>query len=341
MVITKRQRVYATINRQGLDAIPWQFDLTSVVARRVAQELGVQDAGAALDDHIAYSGFNDAVCPSPAPGLVKDIWGVTWRREALDRNVGDWGGHMDYPLKEPILGDYRFPDPCAPGRLERIRNARAATPDRFICVCGRGLFEAAWALCGFENYLGYVAGEQAFVQELTEKLADYNCADVAQLKGLGIDGVRFGDDWGFQHTLMVRPELWRKLFKKSYARIFAAARGAGLVPMMHSCGNLTDIIPDLIECGLTVLHPLQPEAMDVARCHREFGKDIVFWGGLGSQSTIPFGTPDDVRREVRQRLQTFAGGGYILAPAGAAPTETPAANIIAIAQEARKQLLDH
>ena len=87
-----------------------------------------------------------------------------------------------------------------------------------------------------------------------------------------------------------------------------------------------------------VLHPLQPESNDVARCQREFGRDLSFWGALGSQSTIPFGTPDDVRREVRERLRLFHGGGYILAPAGAAPAETPAENILAIAEEARAQL---
>ncbi len=87
-----------------------------------------------------------------------------------------------------------------------------------------------------------------------------------------------------------------------------------------------------------MLHPLQPESNDVIRCQRDFGKDITFWGALGSQSTLPLGTADDVRREVRERLELFHNGGYILAPAGAAPTETPVENIIAIADEARGQL---
>jgi len=87
-----------------------------------------------------------------------------------------------------------------------------------------------------------------------------------------------------------------------------------------------------------VVHPLQPEAMDVERCQREYGRHLTFWGGLGSQSTLPRGTGEDVRREVRSRLALFAGGGYILAPAGAAPAETPARNIAAIVEEAEAQL---
>jgi uroporphyrinogen decarboxylase len=137
---------------------------------------------------------------------------------------------------------------------------------------------------------------------------------------------------------MIRPETWRRLFKKPYRRIYDAAREIGLVVMIHSCGNITDILPDLIEVGVEVVHPLQPEAMDVNYCRREFGADLTFWGGLGSQSTLPYGSPEEVRIEVLQRLELFSDGGYILAPAGAAPTETPAENIAAIVQTAREQL---
>jgi uroporphyrinogen decarboxylase len=192
-------------------------------------------------------------------------------------------------------------------------------------------------MCGFENYLSYIANEEIFVEELTTSLADYWCIEMSLLKGLGLDAVRFGDDWGFQNSLMVPPMVWRRIFKKHYRRVFQFAHDAGFITMLHSCGKIEAIIPDLIEVGLDVLHPLQPESNDVVRCQREFGKDITFWGALGSQSTIPFGTAADVRREVRERLRLFRNGGYILAPAGAAPAETPAENIMAIADEARAQ----
>ena len=193
-------------------------------------------------------------------------------------------------------------------------------------------------MCGFENYLSYIADNESFVEEVTENLADYCCREMSLLVGLGLDAVRFGDDWGFQRSLIIQPATWRRIYKKRYQRVFRAAHDCGMVLMMHSCGRLEDIIPDLIEIGLDVLHPLQPEANDVARCQRDFGRDITFWGGLGSQSTLPNGTPEQVRREVRDRLDLFKDGGYILAPAGAAPPETPAENIVAIAQEARTQL---
>jgi uroporphyrinogen decarboxylase len=137
---------------------------------------------------------------------------------------------------------------------------------------------------------------------------------------------------------MVRPEVWRKIYKKHYRRIFETIRAHGFVSAMHSCGRLTKILPDLIEIGLQVYHPLQPEAMDVRAAKRDFGKDITFWGGLGTQSTLPLGTPDDVRREVRERIELFADGGYILAPAGAISPETPVENVVALITTAREQL---
>lgn len=343
--MTKRERVYASLRRQPLDAIPWQFDLTSALVDRLKVHFQTDNVSAALDDHFFCTWMPDPepMIPAPVPeGCQRDAFGAVWRRATADRNVGDWGGHVDYPLHEPSLKGYTFPDPQAdPTRTRHIPKARQEHPNHFLWICAGSLFERGWALCGFENYLGYVAGEEAFVEEMTANLADYCCRELSLLKGQGIDAVRIGDDWGFQDALMIQPSAWRRIFKKHYRRVFQAAHDAGLVTMMHSCGKVEDIIPDLIEVGLDVLHPLQPEANDVGRCRRDYGKDITFWGALGSQSTIPRGTADDVRREVRARLTLFHHGGYILAPAGAAPTETPTANIVAIADEARAQLMQH
>jgi uroporphyrinogen decarboxylase len=201
-----------------------------------------------------------------------------------------------------------------------------------------GLFERAWSLCGgFERYLYYLAAEIAFVEELTEKLTDYVCALVPQVAGMGVDGVRIGDDWGFQRNLMIRPEHWRRIYKKHYARIFNTIHEHGFITAMHSCGCLNKIIPDLIEAGLDIYHPLQPEAMDVAQARRDFGRNITFWGGLGTQTTLPLGTPEDVRREVRDRIALFRDGGYIMAPAGAISPETPVENVVAFIETARDQ----
>ena len=338
-MLTNRERVLASIARNGMDAIPWQFDLTTAVIERLKTYWGTGDVRARLRDHVSWVSQRSPAVDQPAdPDLIRDEFGTVWRRSARDQKVGDWGELVDYPLKGPTLDGYRFPDASSPGRWDHVPEARREHPDQFLMAGAFGLYEPAWALCGFQNYLGYLAGEPSFVQELTERLVDYACALTRQLAGKGADGVRFGDDWGFQDRLMIRPDLWRKTFKRHYATVYGTARDAGLIVAIHSCGNITDVLPDLIDIGVQVVHPLQPEAMDVERCQREYGRHLTFWGGLGSQSTLPRGTGEDVRREVRSRLALFAGGGYILAPAGAAPAETPAQNIAAIVEEAEAQL---
>jgi len=338
--MTKRERVKASISRTALDAIPWQFDLTKSVIWKLKKFYGTNEISSILDDHFMMVQMKtplEVVQPDDAD-LVRDELGSVWRRASRDTAIGDWGELVDYPIRQPSLQGYSFPTGSRVGRWEHVDQIREKFPDLFLTAIGMGLFENGWFLCGFENYLGYVAGEPAFVQELTEGLVEYSCAVTRQLAGLGFDAIRFGDDWGFQDHLMLQPDLWRTTYKRHYARIYGAARDIGLIVCIHSCGNITDILPDLIDIGVQVVHPLQPEAMDVRKCKREFGKSLAFWGGLGSQSTLPLGSPAEVRLEVRSRISLFSDGGYILAPAGAAPAETPAENIHAIIEEAKAQM---
>jgi uroporphyrinogen decarboxylase len=337
--LTCRERVYRTIDHQPLDRVPWQMDLTRGIEKGLKQYYGSDDLIEASGDHVVW--VKPLLPPALAdatlePGLVRGEFGDIWR---MRDEMGNWGELVYSPIAEPTLAHYSLPDPGLPGRFTHVPGLRAKYPERFMLVSLGGLFERAWSLCGgFQSYLFYFASDPQFVEELTEKLADYVCALVPQLAGTGIDGVRVGDDWGFQHHLMVRADTWRKIFKPHYRRIFETIRAHGFVTAMHSCGNLTTLLPDLIEIGLQVYHPLQPEAMDVAAVKRDFGHDITFWGGLGTQTTLPLGTPADVRREVRARIELFqADGGYILAPAGAISPETPVENVVAFIETAQAQ----
>ncbi len=105
--------------------------------------------------------------PSPGPGLHRTEFGAVWRIEARDINVGDWGDLVAYPLHEPTLAGYTFPDGARPGRWDHIPALRAQYPDHFLAVGFSGLFEAAWSLCGFENYLSYILSEEDFVRAVT------------------------------------------------------------------------------------------------------------------------------------------------------------------------------
>ncbi|HUU09256.1 MAG TPA: uroporphyrinogen decarboxylase family protein [Phycisphaerae bacterium] len=123
------------------------------------------------------------------------------------------------------------------------------------------------------------------------------------------------------------------MLKPRWARLYQAVHDAGKFTISHCCGSVVDIMPDIIEIGLDVLESVQPEArgMNPYELKRRWGDRITFWGGLGSQSTIPFAAPDAIRAEVRRLVREMGkGGGYMLAPAKGLQPETPTENAVAV-----------
>ncbi len=153
------------------------------------------------------------------------------------------------------------------------------------------------------------------------------CADVPA------DAFFFGDDWGEQRGVILGPERWRLFIKPYWTRIYEEAHKQGKYVISHCCGSIVDILPDIVEMGLDILESVQPEArgMSPYALKDQWGDRITFWGGLGSQSIIPFGTPEELRAEIK-RLSNYMGkgGGYILSPAKALLPETPTENAIAV-----------
>jgi len=147
-----------------------------------------------------------------------------------------------------------------------------------------------------------------------------------------VDGIFFSDDWGSQKGLLINPEDWRKYYKPSYKKMFDRVRSGGAHVWMHLCGNITAILPDLIDLGLNVLNPVQPQAMDVIKLSREYGGKVCFYGGVDVQNTLINGTKEDVKNEIHQLVELFGkfNGGYIGDTSHSIMPETPLDNVIAL-----------
>jgi uroporphyrinogen decarboxylase len=262
----------------------------------------------------------------------QDAYGGIWRTDRLP-----W--HLEKPpLERPSFEGYAFPTPetfyrpdwkedgfktCAENRGERF----------VIGSLGWGLFERSWNLRGFTTILTDSVENPAFFEEVLDRIltlyldfVDYTC-------DLPVDAILFGDDWGDQRGIILGPKRWRKFLKPRWAQIYAAVHRHGKIVMHHSCGSVADIIPDLIEIGVDVMESVQPEAagMNPYELKRKWGQQITFMGCLGSQSTIPFGTPEQIQAEVRRlRTEMGRGGGYILSPAKPLQTGTPILNAAAV-----------
>jgi uroporphyrinogen decarboxylase len=262
-------------------------------------------------------------------GRTRDIYGSIWKDDGK-------AAHLEEPvMKEPDLSSADFPDVSAflkNGEFHRAEHECGKFPDSFRVVhIPWGLFERSWALRGFENALMDMVANESFYDGLLDRITEHLMMFVETALKLPIDGVMFGDDWGGQQGLLMGADRWRRFFKERCRRLFGRAREAGKKVLTHCCGNIIEIIPDVIEIGLDVYESFQPEVMDIYAVKREWGDRLTFWGGLGAQSVIPFGTPADIHDEIRKMKQELSrGGGFILAPAKEPPEETPAENLAAL-----------
>jgi uroporphyrinogen decarboxylase len=146
----------------------------------------------------------------------------------------------------------------------------------------------------------------------------------------------FGDDWGHQRGLLFGAPLWRRFIKPRLALLYGAVHKADKAVLIHSCGKVQELFPSLIDLGLDVFNPFQPEVMDLGRIKSEFGADLSFYGGMSIQRILPFGTPQQVRDEARRLMDEIGrGGGFIIAPSHDMPGDVPLENKVAFIEAVR------
>ena len=252
----------------------------------------------------------------------EDEWGVIWKELRV----------MEHPLAKGWnrAATYPVPDPYAPGRFEEAKESMACYPDRYHL--GRvwfTLFERLWMIRGFYNMMLDPYLHYAEFVDLKNRVMAYNIGLIDQWLTLGIDGIYISDDWGGQSSLLINPDDWRRLYKPCYRQMIERAHREDVDVWMHSCGHITEIIPDLVEIGLDVINPIQPQAMDLEYLSRTFAGKLCFYGGVDVQGTLPHGTPQDVRDEVKRLIRLFhtKNGGYIAETSHTILPDTPLENI--------------
>ena len=222
----------------------------------------------------------------------------------------------------------------------RAQALRRASDRAIVVVVGCNLFEWGTFLRRLDNFLMDLVLEEARVEGLLDALLERHLATLAKVcEAVGdvADIVRFGDDLGTDAGPFMSRDLYRRLFKPRHRALCDYVRAhSAMATFLHSCGSVTLLLPDFVEAGFQILNPVQTSArdMDPARLKRDFGRDLVFWGGgVDTRAVLNRGTPAQVRDQVRERLAVFApGGGFVFNPVHNILPDVPPENILAMFQ---------
>jgi uroporphyrinogen decarboxylase len=364
---TARERIGKAISHRPSEATPVNVMGFEDVGPWL-KHFGVGDA-AGLWRALAVDAFPDAppVYRGPAlePGL--DVWGASYSWTGVG-GAGYSGGRGGFPLAglETVrqIEGHRWPGPedfdysgVGPA-LSRVPPEEPLwvrplyifppdDPDQTVSVRSR---RAEWlpVLCtlfnlfGMEETLIGLAQAPAPIEAALERIQHLvtgfseRMLEAAPAEA-GI--FWFGDDFASQTGMLISPEHWRRYLKPVYARVFALAKRRGLKVWFHSCGTFRPVLPDLIEIGMDVWETVQVHlpGNDPRELKREYGGDITFYGGVNSQHTLPHGTTEQVRAEVRDRVRVLGrGGGYICSSDHTILPGVPFENVLAMIDEARK-----
>jgi len=332
---TSRERVWQSIRHSQPDRVPYYFSFTLPARRKLGTYYGTADLDSTLDnDMVRYSTRQPALLQELRPGFFRDEFGVVWNR-TVDQDIGI---PEVYPLPRRSLDGYTFPDPHDPRLHQGLTAFVRAHPQRFRLISyGFTLFERAWTLRSMPEIMMDMVEAPGWVEELLDTLTAYNLSVVHELLKYDVDGFLFGDDWGHQQGLLFSPGLWHRYIKPRLALLIGAVKRAGKAAFVHSCGKVQTLFPDLIEIGLDVFNPFQPDVMDVYEIKRQFGDCLSFYGGMSVQGLLPQGTPEQIQAEARRLMdQVGRGGGFIIGPSHHMPGDIPVENMVAFIEAVRE-----
>ena len=353
--MTSRERVALALAHQESDRVPIDYWGSSEITGRLLKRFGFSSLEQLLthfDVDFRYIAGPRYIGPEPevhADGSVEDHFGVPRVRVSVGagEKAGAYMEAGNYPLAgaqsvEEVRAYPKWPSPdwfdYAPVR-EQVAEARAT--GKVVVFMGDRLNRCAQLKPGM-----YLRGVEQILLDLVEKpeIAEYIFGRLTEFyleyarrtfeaAGGGLDLFMTGDDFGTQRGLFMSPEMWRRFLRPGFEAFVQLGKRYGCQVAHHSCGSIQPIIPDLIECGLDILNPIQPEARDMpcAELKQRFGQRLCFHGSLSIQQTLPFGTPEEIRNEVRDRFETLGpGGGFIFCTAHNIQPDTPLSNVEAL-----------
>lgn len=347
---TPRENLLRTLRCQGFDGVPIDpNDFCGSQEEGFKQRFGHPDYHAwfkapyrnvSLNLQARYEDPQALYSREQLPAAVTfDAWGL-----AHSSQPGCW--HMTR-MHHPLSGDatlddikrYPFPE-LAPTVDVELKSSVQAIQEQGLAARGRmacTVWERAWYLRSMEDLMADMMMDDERATVLIQRVTANSVSRIQAYARAGADIVEIGDDIGLQHSIMMSLDLWRKWLKPRLAQVIAAGKAIkpDLLIYYHSCGYVEPFLEDFIEIGIDILNPVQPECMEFAKVHALSKGRLAYWGTIGTQTTLPFGSVADVKDAVRSRLRTCgSAGGIVIGPTHMVEPEVPWENLVAMAEAA-------
>jgi uroporphyrinogen decarboxylase len=329
--MTKRERIKNAIAHREVDRCPHNIELTKEALEKFCAFAGIkkEEYPDFTGNHIDKLSFNGGA--EIAAGYFQDEFSVVWNRTGIDKDIGVVDKYL---LDDADASAFVLPAVNSADIEKKSRAFLVKQTDTFkLAKIGMLLFERAWSLRGMERLLVDMYDSEEFVEELLSKITDYNLCVINEALKYDFDGFYFGDDYGQQQAMIMGPALWKKFIKPCLAKTFEPIKKKGLPVMLHSCGNIEAILPDLIEIGLDVYQTVQPEIYDLKNLKNKYGDNLCFYGAISTQRTLAFVKPEELKSIIKETVETLnRKGGYICAPTHQVQPDVPCGNILAMVE---------
>jgi uroporphyrinogen decarboxylase len=237
----------------------------------------------------------------------------------------------------------RFPDPLAEGRFDNAMRDIARFQNDYFIIGDLELtmFEMAWHMTGMEKFMVDMSAGEEYIEVLLDRVLAFSIGVGKRLVELGVDGVWTGDDFGAQNGMLISPRMWRRYFKPRMAELWAELKRSNpdVLIMYHSDGAIEPILNDLIEIGLEVFNPVQPNVPghEPEQLKAKYGDRLSFWGAIDQQQLLPFGTPEEIEADIKAKIEVLGrDGGYMCSPAHIVQADTSTENVEAFIAAVRK-----
>lgn len=347
--MNSKERVLTALRRTGIpDCVPLQFDLCRPLLEGFGKKYGIpvhyspsyyedlmyRTSGNELriamgSDCVVVGGGLPAGYshPKTEDGCILNEFGMKMRQGPLYMEV------VECPFANIASAEevrkFPFPDPTAEGRFEDARAGIEKYREDYFIIGDAELtmFEMAWHMVGMEKFMADMAMGEAYIGVLLDRCKEFTIGIAKKLVALGVDGIWTGDDFGAQNGMMISPRMWRNLFKPRFAEVFSELKSANpnVLVMYHCDGAIAPILDDLIEIGMEVFNPVQPNVAghEPGALKSRFGDRLSFWGAIDQQYLLPSGSQDEIEKDVAEKIRVLgAGGGYLCSPAHIVQSDT-------------------